>query len=518
MKFNFIKFSIIMAMAMVVMSACEKDDVLPEPTPEDLTPFAMTYEDFITPNDVQILSADTTRISVSSAYAKKVGIKYFKDRAVSIWRTIGTAPFIRIITDAQENNGEIILTTKRGEFCDMFENLDASLVSDLYVNQDYVASRTTRNRAGEEVTDVSGKYMDKEGVYHPAVIIVEEGSPAARSLQSRTGSTKNYFTAEELLAQNATFNILDVQTDFKFDFRYPTDDDDDDFDDEATGIHFRGKAGIEAELSAYCNVNVGFFKLEKFEAGVKGAAGVSAMLNIALQYKAESEWEKEIMPVGGHMMVFWVGAIPVPLVYESTIKQKNEASASASLEVLASAKYELSFEQGCLYEAGSGWRNVSKETKSTKAFNFDGIRGSGQLEAMAGIFYEMGIYLGGSIGPEFSFGPAISAEAEVAATYNPVNGEGEIEASVGAYAGLSGEIGAKIKILGYNLAKWETTFDVFKITLFEGSLNWTFTNDSWGKLEREWTNLMDQGSDEWDFDETAKVIVPYRLPEQGMTF
>lgn len=63
MKFNFIKFSIMMAITMVVMSACEKDDVLPEPQPEDLVPFAMTYVDFITPNDVQILSADTTSIS-----------------------------------------------------------------------------------------------------------------------------------------------------------------------------------------------------------------------------------------------------------------------------------------------------------------------------------------------------------------------------------------------------------------------------------------------------------------------
>ena len=143
---------------------------------------------------------------------------------------------------------------------------------------------------------------------------------------------------------------------------------------------------------------------------------------------------------------------------------------------------------------------------------------SGQLEAMAGIFYEMGIYVGGSIGPEFSFGPALSAEVGVETTYNPVNGEGEVEASVGAYAGLSGELGAKIKILGYNLAKWSTTFDVFKITLFEGSLNWTFTNESWGKLEAEWTDLMDQDSNEWDFDENTKVIVPYRLPEQSMTF
>jgi hypothetical protein len=29
---------------------------------------------------------------------------------------------------------------------------------------------------------------------------------------------------------------------------------------------------------------------------------------------------------------------------------------------------------------------------------------------------------------------------------------------------------------------------------------------------------MNQGSEEWKFDEAAKVIVPYRLPEQGMNF
>ena len=518
MNYKFLKF-FIMAIGMVVMTACEKEDPAnADPSPENLAPFAMTYVDFITPTDVQILSEDTTSISVSKEFAQKMGIEVFKNRAVTIWRTIGTVPFIRIITDARESNGEIILTTKRGEFSDMFENLEASLVSDLYVNHDYAASRTTRNALGEEMTDVSDKYMDQDSVYHPAVIIVDEDSPMARSMKSRTGSTKNYFTAEELLAQNATFNILDIQSDFMFDFRYPVDEDDDDFDDEATGIHLKGKAGIEAELSAYTNISIGFFRLKKFEAGVKGSAGIATKLSLGLQYKAESKWEQEIMPVGGHIMVFWVGPIPVPLVYESSIVQRAEASASASVEVLATAKYELSFEQGCLYESGNGWRNVSKETKSTKSFNFDGIRGAGKLEAMAGIFYEMGIYVGGSVGPEFSFGPALSAEAGVEATYNPVSGDVDVEAEVGAYAGLSGEIGAKIKVLGYNIAKWETTFDVFKLTLYRGRLSWSFTSDSWGELETEWTNIMNQDTHEWDFGSGSRLEVPYRIPEQAQNF
>ena len=502
-----------MAMAMVVMAACDKETIEPEPKPEDLVPFAMTYVDFITPNDVQILSSDTTRISVSSAYAKKMGIKYFKDRAVTIWRTIGTVPFIRIITDAQENNGEIILTTKRGEFSDMFENLDASLVTDLYVNRNYVASRSTRNRAGEEVTDVSGKYMDNEGVYHPAVIIVEEGSPAARSLQSRTGSTKNYFTAEELLEQNASFDILNVQTDFKFDHKYPKD-----AEDTETAVHIKGKVGLSAKLTGYADINISWFRLMRFEAGVKGSAGVSTKLSFGLQKEIEKEWTTEIMPVGGHMIVFWIGPIPVPLVYESSINHKTKASATASLEVLASGKYELSFSKGILYERGNGWKDLSQKTKTEKYFRFDGIKGSAKVEASNGIYYEMGIYLGGSMGPEFSFGPYVSAEAEVASTMDVVNQQMIVEGSLGAYAGLAGELGAKLKVLGYELAKWSTTFDVFKLTLFEGNLTWTFTDESWGKLEAEWNHLMNQGSEEWDFDNAAKVVVPYRLPEQGMNF
>ena len=503
-----------MAMAMVVMTACNNDEEpILEPQPEDLTPFAMTYVDFITPNDVQILSADTTTISVSSAYADKMGIKFFKDRAVTIWRTIGSVPFIRIITDAQESNGEIILTTKRGEFCDMFENLDASLVTDLYVNRNYVASRSTRNSAGEEVTDVSGKYMDDEGVYHPAVIIVEEGSPAARSLQSRTGSTKNYFTAEELLEQNASFDILNVQTDFKFDHKFPKDS-----KDNETAVHLKGKVGLSAKLSGYADINISWFRLKRFEAGVKGSAGVSTKLSLGLQKKIEKEWETEVMPVGGHMIVFWIGPIPVPLVYESSINHKTKASATASLEVLASGKYELSFSKGVLYERDKGWTDLSEKTKTEKYFKFDGIKGSAKVEASNGIYYEMGIYLGGSVGPEFSFGPYVSAEAEVASTMDVVNQQMKVEGSLGAYAGLAGEVGAKIKVLGYELAKWSTAFDVFKFTLFEGNLAWTFTDESWGKLEAEWNHLMNQGSEEWKFDEAAKVIVPYRLPEQGMNF
>ena len=84
-----------------------------------------------------------------------------------------------------------------------------------------------------------------------------------------------------------------------------------------------------------------------FEAGVKGSAGLSAKLSLALQKQIKKDWEQVLVPVGGHVAIFWAGLIPLPLVYESAIVQKTKASATASIELLASGQYNLSFEQGC---------------------------------------------------------------------------------------------------------------------------------------------------------------------------
>jgi hypothetical protein len=75
-----------------------------------------------------------------------------------------------------------------------------------------------------------------------------------------------------------------------------------------------------------------------------------------------------------------------------------------------------------------------------------------------------------------------------------------------------------VKFLSFNLAKWSTTFDVFKVTLFEGSLAWTFTEESWGQLNAKWNTLMNEGSHKWWRANPEEVVVPYRIPEKGTNF
>ena len=49
-------------------------------------PIGLVYTDFINSNDVQILNADTTIISVNKAYADKMGITNFVNHPMGIWQ------------------------------------------------------------------------------------------------------------------------------------------------------------------------------------------------------------------------------------------------------------------------------------------------------------------------------------------------------------------------------------------------------------------------------------------------
>ena len=78
-------FNTILSFAVIligVAAGCQKDQTHVSPDPEDRKPFAMVYEEFITPDDIVINSADTTSITVSKTYADKIGVTEFKGRVL----------------------------------------------------------------------------------------------------------------------------------------------------------------------------------------------------------------------------------------------------------------------------------------------------------------------------------------------------------------------------------------------------------------------------------------------------
>lgn len=448
-------------------------------------PFAMVYEDFILPDDIKILTDDTTKISVSTAYLDKMLITDLEGRTTTIWRTIGTVPFVRKIQSAQVENDRVILTTAKAEFSDMFENLDAQLSTDIYINNDYKPVKVTRSGTGAIVDDYSGKYTDENGVIHPAVVIFEPVAEPSISneLITKTGGEKNYFTAEEILSSNFEFNIINVNSNFKFDHKFPQREEDDD----SPQIHLMGKVGVSARLSAYFNVKIGFFRLKKFEAGIEGSAGLSAKVGLGVKGKYSKEWENTIANFGKTTVVCWLGPIPVPFTVESRIKQKASGEATATAQILTSANFNTSFETGVKYESGD-WRSVGYGSRSSSSFSFDGAEGSAELEASCGVYFETGLFLCGSAGPTLAFGPSIDALAGVTANLNPVEQKFSVEAEYGAYAGLGAEIGAKVKILGYTLGQWNTTVNLLRVTLLRDVYSHTWSIGGWEDYRNNWMN------------------------------
>lgn len=483
-------FLVALLVAMFSFSSCEKNGPENnEPNVDEvLDPFAMVYSDFINSDDVQIVTSDTSKIAVSTEFVKKLGVNTFDGRTVSIWRTIDTPPFFRKIKSSSVQGDKLILTTVRGEMSDMFEDLDVDLESDIYVNRNYTPVKSTRGATGLQVNDVSGKYIDQNGVLHPAVVIIEpvqaKASALHKSVATRAGVSmdKNYYTAEELLGSNLQFDFFRVRTAIEFSEAAKGDDGKD------SPFKFMGAAGVEAHLSAKACINISRFKLKQFEVGLEGGAKIDAKFGVGLEKKWEKEWEHTLMTFGKTHLVFWVGPIPVPFTIEPKLVQSSKVEAAAKVQILSSACIESSFKVGCAYE-NKGWHNKSEKAKFEPTFVINGVNGSASVGASVGLYISTDILLAGSVGPELSVGPALGIEGvvETTADSNGVTASFETE----AYVGVMGEMGAKAKFFGYDLGKWKTDFTLFKVPILNSKLEYSYGMDGFAKYEAEWTALSD---------------------------
>ena len=162
------------AMAFIVacfgFTACSDDGEAlpgggePDAASEDTIGIVFSYDKFLTPEDVEIMSADTTVISVSRAFVESQEIAVEAGKAVCIWRTMDTKPFIRIITGVTDNGSKLILTTEPGDMGDMWNNLDIKMDTELYVDNAAQAPRR-RSRATNAVEGVNyNRYMDADSV------------------------------------------------------------------------------------------------------------------------------------------------------------------------------------------------------------------------------------------------------------------------------------------------------------------------------------------------------------------
>ena len=105
-------------------------------------PYGLTYQNFVSENDVQILNADTTEIAVSKKLADKLGITSFVNHPLGIWQGIDQLPYARKAKEERLEGDMYILTVAPATVAELVGDKMAMLNTSIYVNDDAEAVQT----------------------------------------------------------------------------------------------------------------------------------------------------------------------------------------------------------------------------------------------------------------------------------------------------------------------------------------------------------------------------------------
>ena len=153
-----------------VFTACSDNDIIDDKNPvaddkqsarqELLEPLALNFFDFDHTNDVQIMNADTTMISVSKAYAEKMGIHSFVNHPTGVWQGQNQRPFHVRATSEKDNGDRIELKVVKVGIGEFLVGKSIGLDTRMYINEN---AAVTRGANG----DLSSRYTDEENFIHP---------------------------------------------------------------------------------------------------------------------------------------------------------------------------------------------------------------------------------------------------------------------------------------------------------------------------------------------------------------
>lgn len=479
----------IAAVATITISSCSQDDAIkdeqntasvPTNNNELLEPVGLACNDFITPTDVTILDADTTQISISKAYADKMGITDFR-RAMGILHDFNERSYL-VKGVSQELVGDrYIVNVEPAGLADIIQDREVTLQTCLYVEQDQAATRT---RAAENnIPEYAAKYMSADGVIHPFAIRVEDASGSTRAFGG-----DRFFSAEELYNPEydetrwglgdlweAVKNYVNKKTEVTYD-RY----------ERNNLINFSGtfepnpikiKCGkesddtitIKAKLPILFQLNYTIDlkasgallrspRLDRFEASVDGAFGVAPEVTFGFSKKLELPEDKQkirLANLGKVSVQFWIYCVPVTIDFIPYPYLKLKAEVEG--QVCAGFKYEFlsKFKAGMKYN-GSRWSGISDAKIEKNDFDIILPRAEFTAEAGAGLMLGCDVIVCKLAGPTIGVGPQVTANASLAIAPlddDPIQFQSECK------IGVWGDYGVKVKIWEWEVGEWRQEID-----------------------------------------------------------
>jgi hypothetical protein len=436
-----------------------------------LEAYGLMYTDFDNEDDVQILNADTTEIAVSKQLAQKLGITSFVGHPMGIWQAVDQLPYARKAIEERLVGNTYILKVQTATVAELIGEKDAQLSTALYVNNE---PQALTRAASNGFSAFGAKYVDQTGTIHPAVIHLtdpygydqqhhNETDEPALTRSACSNDHYDYITADEMVAAKTRasmhVNVLSIHDKLTFRHKFemqgaPTDT-----------IVVSGQVPIDYDLNYFMTLQGGVkwdgwlpsLYVKKFETGLDGdfSFNPEAYLSFAARAELPEDMQRlNLATFGQYTFTFVVGVVPVCITVKPALYLKFTANAEGAVRVGFKYDYASQFKAGIRYE--DGW-SVIKDFEELKN-KFEFIRPEANFTANAGIGFYLGVdvLVYGVAGPQVGVGPELSAKAS--ATYRLMEEDpakrfdfkANVDLKVKTFAG------AKISLLGYELAQWST--------------------------------------------------------------
>ena len=429
-------------------------------------PYGLTYHNFDTAGDVQILDPDTTEIAVKKSLADKLGIITFVNHPLGIWDSPSHLAYGRKAIEEKLIGDTYILKVKEATVAELVGDKLALLSTDMYVNQDTNAVKASA--AAGNVPEYAARYMDNDGMFHPAVIqkvgneyeITEDGQEPAYNVRNSQNGEYEYITAEDFIAKNPSngkWHVLNVNKTFNLKCKIPVGKD-------ASAIEIAGKLPVNYNLNYTLTLDPGLkwdhglkAYVKKFETGLDGEFGIHPQATISFKSGIKLPEDKskiKLVQFQPYIFTFMAGPVPVVITVEPELNLKFDASVSGSINMGFKYDYSNTFKAGLKYE-NNRWGIIQGCNVTENKFSLDRPKMQITADAGIGLFLTTAVKVYGIAGPELGVGPRIGANATMTASDKGLKFNAEAKMTLQAWAG------AKIGILGYDLAEWSTRFDLF---------------------------------------------------------
>lgn len=466
--------TVVMPLAMMMLVAgCSDDDdggSTEDDPVEEIPAIALTYQNFIADDDVIILDADTTQISVSKALAGKLGINAFSGHPLAVWQKPGCLPFIRRAVAEREEGGRYILRVdKSASLADVIPQ-DTELYLDTRIFVNHTAANNMANAlagGANGAADVASLYMEGDTV-HPAVILytdprgynsdaflLEDDEAASPNYLVRSQSNQlteyQYATAESLDSADADWGIINKRATLN------------------ANIKFDSKAdvsiGVKIPLEARVNVKIEIkrkrvVKLKEFDMGVYGGFAFRPEVNIGFTKSytiPKNKATKRLADFPAYTAVFFVGMVPVAVAFNSGVILRFDGTLSGSVNTGFTYRYANDFKAGVKYNGK--WRAYGDYNAKENHFSMNAINANAQLKTGMGVYLSVDAMLYGFAGPEIAVGPRLGLNANAKMTV-PAKGDPSCHFDANLTFGLRSLVGAKLKVWKWTLADWNTDFAI----------------------------------------------------------